>query len=725
MFKYTTDNIFFVMISFHLSQYIKVVIIETEQEVLMNKAYIDDFNIITLQYNFLENPNAFFKSIQLVSNKYVHELDLIEIVHYDSMSYYKFKTDRPIEVSDKFFIHIDQIKIPVYLGHVTQTEAFENKYDARHHEMGAVVRDNKTTFTVWSPVAKVIKLNINDKVHTMEKLADGAHRITLYGNYHLHSFHYDAYINHQWVKVNDPYSKGLTLNGSDSVVIDFNKCQLSSLNSTPIPETMHKDAIIYEVHVRDMTMHPNSGVSPENKGKLLGLIEAGTTTNYGESTGFDYITSLGITHIELLPINDFARVDDIAFEKAYNWGYDPEYFQTIDGSYSTNPNNAAHRILELKQVVQAFHAKGISVILDVVFNHVYHMPSSTFEKLVPGYYFRYHGDGTLSNGTGVGNDTKTERIMMRKFFIDTIKYYVNEFKIDGFRFDLMGNIDIETMQQISNFVLTQNPNAFLLGEGWDLSTAMPASMKSTHENAYLLPNVHFFNDYFRDTLKGNNFNLKDRGYFNGGGKYYERMFDLFVGQKSELPVSQSINYVEVHDNHTLFDRINFTSNKSLYEKNQIHQLATIFTILSLGTPFIHAGQEFYRTKFGHGNTYNLSDFINRIDWNRRIKYQKDIENIKRAIQIRNEHRIFRTNNPEKIKHNILPIELEHPLIGILLFDIKSEIILLFNPTPLHHIVNLPRMGEFEVILSNYEDNIIIKNFYDLNPYEYVVLKKSK
>ncbi|MGK0552954.1 type I pullulanase [Macrococcus capreoli] len=689
----------------------------------MNTAYIDDFNLITLHYDSIEKPHEYFKSIQLVSNKYVHDLDLFDVIHLDHQSYYKFHTDRPLEISDKFFIHIGQIKIPVLLGTVTQTEAFEKRFDARHHELGAVVRDNKTTFTVWSPVAKVIKLNINDKVHTMEKLSDGAHRITLYGNYHLQSYHYDAYINHQWIQVNDPYSKGLTVNSTESVVIDFNKTHVEGFLETRRPETMQNDAIIYEVHVRDITMHPNSGVSPHKKGKLLGLIEPNTSTQSGESTGFDYITRLGITHVELLPINDFARVDDIEFEKAYNWGYDPEYFQTIDGSYSTQPANAAYRIQELKQVVKAFHEQGISVILDVVFNHVYNMPSSPFEKLVPGYYFRYHGDGSVSNGTGVGNDTKTERIMMRKFFVDTIKYYIHEFKIDGFRFDLMGTIDIETMQQIKSIVMADNPNAFLLGEGWDLATAMPKEMKTTHVNAWRVPEIHFFNDYFRDTLKGNNFNLMDRGYFNGGGKYYERMFNLFIARGNELPISQTVNYVEVHDNHTLFDRINYTSKKTLEEKNKIHQLATIFTIFALGTPFLHAGQEFYRTKHGHGNTYNLSDFINRIDWNRRIKYQPDIERIKQAIHIRNTHRIFRTKNIETIRQRVLPIELEHPLFGVLLFDTKSELILLFNPTALHHIVNLPRLGEYEVLLSNHLEGTRIKHFYNLSPFEYVVLKK--
>ncbi|MCE4956846.1 type I pullulanase [Macrococcoides caseolyticum] len=690
----------------------------------MNTAYIDDFNCITLLYDKVDTPKDHFNAIQLVSNKYIHDLDLVDILHTSDQSYYKFKTDRPIEISDKYFIHIGQKKLPVYLGTITQTDAFEQKFDGKNHEYGAVVKDNRTTFTVWSPVAKVIKLNINDKIHTMEKLPDGAHTITLYGNYHLQNYHYDAYINHQWVQVNDPYSKGLTLNGTESVVIDFNKTNVEGFSDTKRPEIMQKDALIYEVHVRDISMHPNSGVSPEKKGKLLGLIEQQTTTQTGESTGFDYITQLGVTHVELLPINDFARVDDIEFKKAYNWGYDPEYFQTIDGSYSTKPHLAHYRIIELKQVIQAFHEKGMGVILDVVFNHVYHMPSSTFEKLVPGYYFRYHGGGRLSNGTGVGNDMKTERIMMRKFLVDTIKYFVNEFKIDGFRFDLMGTIDIETMQQIKSFVLSENPNAFLLGEGWDLATALPKSQKTTHENAYLIPEIHFFNDYFRDTLKGNNFHLKDRGYFNGGGKYYERMYNLFVARKGELPISQTVNYVEVHDNHTLFDRINFTSSKSLEDKHKIHQMSTIFTLLSLGTPFLHAGQEFYRTKYGHGNTYNLSDFINRIDWNRRIKYQHHIDKIKKAIKIRNDHRIFRTKNLQKIKTRIRPIELEHPLIGILLFDTKYEIILLFNPTSLHHIVNLPRQGEFEVILSNQEEGQHIRDFYDLSPFEYVVLKKK-
>lgn len=677
------------------------------------QAYIDDFNLITVQSEVqLDGPFQ-------IDNDGIFPLELLEQFKLENSYYYKLKMSHPIRLSQAYHIIYDGQELPLFIGDITRTSSFESVFSAPDESLGATIEDNKTTFSVWSPVAQSISVVTNHNTYEMTRKDNGTYTVVIDSNLHGISYQYEVFLNNKSTRVNDPYAKGLTVNSTKSVVIDMNQVQDFP---SQFPEIERNDVVIYEVHTRDISMHPNSGI--QHKGKLLGLIEDGTQTHTGHSTGFDYIKSLGVSHIELLPVNDFARVDDIDFMSNYNWGYDPDFYQTIDGSYSTDALHPARRIEELKRVVQKYHGSGMGVILDVVFNHVYKMETSPFEQLVPGYYFRYHEDGTLSNGTGVGNDIKTERVMMRKYILDTIEYYIDTFKIDGFRFDLMGVIDIKTMQHIETLIKDKNKYGFILGEGWNLHSAMPDAIKTIHENIDQVAEVHFFNDFFRDTLKGNNFDLKDRGYFNGKGKYYERMFSLFTGQTG-IPAVQSINYSEVHDNHTLFDRINYTTTVDLQAQHKIHQMITVFTILSLGTPFIHAGQEFYRTKYGHGNTYNLSDFINRIDWNRRIKYDKELDVIKQAIKIKRSYEIFKTQTIENKVKRIIQLDIDQPLLGILLFDRRDEFILLFNPTAINYDLNLPRKGKYELVLTNESlQQKFVQSQVTLNPYQCLLLKKE-
>lgn len=677
------------------------------------QAYIDDFNLITVQSHVKLNG-----SFQ-IDNDGIFKLEVIKQFKRENNYYYKLKMSHSIHLSQTDHILYDEQEIPLFIGDITRTSNFESVFSALDETLGATIEDNKTTFSVWSPVAQSINVVTDEHTYEMTRKDNGTYTVIVDDNLHGISYQYEVLINNKKIKVNDPYAKGLTVNSTKSVVIDMNQVQDFP---SQFPEIEHNDVIIYEVHTRDFSMHPNSGI--QHKGKLLGLIEEGTRTHTGHTTGFDYIKSLGISHIELLPVNDFARVDDIDFMSNYNWGYDPEFYQTIDGSYSTDAVHPVRRIEELKMVVQKYHEAGMGVILDVVFNHVYKMENSPFEQLVPGYYFRYHKDGTLSNGTGVGNDIKTERVMMRKYILDTLEFYIDTFKIDGFRFDLMGVIDIETMQHIERLIQSKNKYGFILGEGWNLYSAMPDAMKTIHENIDQVPDVHFFNDFFRDTLKGNNFDLKDRGYFNGKGRYYERMFTLFTGQTG-IPAKQSINYAEVHDNHTLFDRINYTTHADMHLQHKIHQMITIFTILSLGTPFIHAGQEFFRTKYGHGNTYNLSDFINRIDWNRRIKYDKELDVIKQALKIKRTYEIFKTQTFENKSKRIIQLNIDEPLFGVLLFDRRHEFILLFNPTAINYGLPLPRTGPYEVVLTNEStQQKFVQSQVTLKPYQCLLMKKE-
>ncbi|TDM03962.1 type I pullulanase [Macrococcus carouselicus] len=673
----------------------------------MTCGYIDSLNTVTLTFNgSVQTP------FNLKSSTSTVPLELTE----DKNGSYSFTSTESIALNQQWWLECGDRYFPVKTGKVVRTAEFERLYAKKHDHYGAVYSPDRTTFTVWSPVAHQIILHLDDEQHVMT-YCDGDWSITLSGDHHLATYYYEVHVNHEEYKVIDPYTKGLTLNSTAGVVIDTDVAPAGFSHHTR-PVHAPADSIIYEVHVRDFSMHPNSGIPDELKGKFTALSLAGTTTHNGYSTGFDYIRSLGVTHVELLPVNDFAKVDDIHFRKSYNWGYDPMYFQTLDGSYSTAPEAPESRIIELKSVIQHYHEAGIGMILDVVFNHVFDQPTSSFEQLVPGYYFRYYDDLSLSNGTGVGNDFASERLMGRKFILDTLLYYAEYFQVDGFRFDLMGAIDTETMRQAEVMLTALHPDILLLGEGWHLNTAIPDDMKTTHDQSSKVPAIHFFNDHFRDSLKGNNFDIADTGYFNGRGRYQERIYQLFHGAYG-LPVSQTINYTEVHDNHTLFDRLSYTSRDPRIVLKQ-HQMITLFTLLSQGIPFIHAGQEFYRTKYGHGNTYNLGDFINRIDWNRRIKYNDDIAIIRKAIQLKKEYEVFRLNDPSRI----MEVPTVQPLLGVLLFDDHDEFIIYFNPTALNHTIEMPRQGVFKIELSNSHSSGQVKGSFLLAPYECIVLRKT-
>ncbi len=679
--------------------------------------YIDSFHEINLSYHSLENPAHYFKHAVIRCDHAT--IPLFYSCQHDN--YYTFKTDVSIELHHRWFIEFNNETYPVHTGSVVRTTAFDEKFQQQGTEYGSIYHPDSTQFTLWSPVASMAEVVMDDVVHTMH-YEDGNWTVTIPGDHYLKPYLLGVETNHDYHLIIDPYTKGLTLNAAKGVVIDP-AIEPAGFSSHQVPPVKPEESIIYEVHVRDFSMHQNSGIAKQHQGKFSGMIQPGTSTPSGCTTGIDYIASLGITHVELLPINDFAKVDDIKFHESYNWGYDPMYFQTPDGSFSERPDHPEVRLLELKELIMTYHERGIGIILDVVFNHVFDRQTSSFEKLVPGYFFRYFDDLSLSNGTGVGNDFATERLMARKFIVDSLLYYADYFKVDGFRFDLMGAIDIATMKMIDAALYERNPNILLLGEGWNLQTALPNSHKTVPSNGHLVPHIHFFNDFFRDTLKGNNFDISDTGYMNGYGKYHDRMFNLFTGQYYDMHVRQTINYCEVHDNHTLFDRIFYSSKQSSDEMLLIHQMATIFTILSQGVPFIHAGQEFFRTKYGHGNTYNLGDYINRLNWNKRQMYNSEIELFKKAVALKRTYEVFRLTDYQDITSRIMGFDCPAPVFGALLFDTEVEFILLLNPTAELQTVEIPRLGVFEIVLSTTRSSGRASGQYILKPFETTVLTK--
>nr|WP_280518513.1 type I pullulanase [Lederbergia wuyishanensis] len=621
---------------------------------------------------------------------------------------------------------------PIYPRGIVRTQWFDENFSANEEILGAYSKNDTTYFSIWSPLATSVILYLNNMSKKLNRQEKGIWTCQINGNWHGFSYEYEVTVNGETIRVNDPYAKSMLANSEKGVVIDFSKTDQITTKRPAIKDL--QDAIIYELHVRDATIQSESRV--QNKGKFLGLSELKTTTENGYSTGLSYIKELGCTHIQLLPINDYARVNELEPENYYNWGYDPLYFQSLEGSYSNFPNDPISRINECKKMIETFHQEGLSVILDVVFNHVFVMEQSSLEKLVPGYYFRYKEDGSVSNGTGVGNDLATERVMVRKLIIDTIDFFLSEFQVSGFRFDLMGAIDIETMNAVVTRCKKEPTPIMLLGEGWELSTSLPSHKKATSKNSNQLLAVRYFNDFFRDSLKGNIFNTDDLGYVNGKGRYLERLAHLVTGSSLEewgdplvSSVEQTINYVECHDNHTLWDRLLLTNGDECDDiRKKMHQLATGIMLLSQGVPFIHAGQEWFRTKNGIENSYISGDEINQLDWKRREKEEKNINFIRMLISLRRRYDVFRLRSKEEIKRRIHILHVPQPVFAYTLFGNDEDFSIYINPTDENYEVQLPSPGLWKIEATN-DDNKVIHNvvgeYFSVNPYELIVLKKAR
>ncbi len=478
----------------------------------------------------------------------------------------------------------------------------------------------------------------------------------------------------------DIYAKAVGTNGLRAAVVDLDVASPKGWNNDKSPDFKHAtDAVLYELHVRDASIATNSGI--KNKGKFIGLAEKKTTYTEGGQkikTGLSHIKELGVTHVHLLPSYDFYTVDESKIGdpnyKKYNWGYDPLNYNVPEGSYSTNPADPSVRILEFKEMVQAMHKAGLRVVMDVVYNHTMFGEESYFHQIVPNYYHRQTADGKWSNASACGNETASDRPMMRKFMLESLEHWVKEYHIDGFRFDLMGIHDIETMNLISKSLHDIKPDILLYGEGWNAGDSPLAPKKrAVKQLASQFDRIAAFSDDMRDGLKGWVFEAKDKGFVSGRPDMEETMKLGIVAATKHPQVAYDkarwskepwagepdhcVNYAECHDNHTLWDRL-LNSNPNAPESDRIKMdklaIATILT--SQGIPFIHAGMEFLRTKNGEENSFDKPDEINEIDWSRKAKYIKVFNFYKNLIAMRKAHPAFRMTNTADIQKHLQFIE---------------------------------------------------------------------
>lgn len=574
---------------------------------------------------------------------------------------------------------------------------FEELFSCPNEVLGNVYDKNETTFRVWAPLASSVQLKIkkyNDfSYFKMNRLHKGVYEITLKGDFEEALYGYEITNNGVTRFAKDIYARGTSLNSEYSAVVDLNKVTSieKKIPSNKISNLL--DCVIYETNIRDFTEDKHTNIV--NKGKYLGFIEENRTTKKGKPAGFDYLKLLGFTHVQLNPILDFRGVDDVCVDKSYNWGYDPISWFAIEGSYSCEPHIPIKRMIEFKQLVEKMHDHDMRVVVDVVYNHVYEYIDSDLEKTVPNYYFRRRKDGFISQASGCGNDIASERSMVRKLIVESALNLVTLYNIDGFRFDLMGLIDIGTIKELTQKCLSVKKDIVFYGEGWNMDTPIPNEDKAACDNAFKIPEIGFFNDVYRDIVKGPTFKDKihEKGYINGNVDYRFGMNYVFHGSvinNSYQPrfsfAHQSINYIECHDNNTLFDKL-MLSNSNEDETIILRRirLANALTIVSFGTPFIHMGQEIGLSKFGLDNTYNQT-VVNNMNWDRVDENFDMVMALKLAIQARKDCLLYtRLDNPNDIKDVFQTIYCDNNLLA-LYCDKKQylkhyvKLLILVNPT---------------------------------------------
>ncbi|MDB5025123.1 MAG: pulA [Mucilaginibacter sp.] len=552
-------------------------------------------------------------------------------------------------------------------------------------DLGVTFWPGKTIFKIWAPTATAVKLRLYaageggkaTQIIRLNKAGQGVWEITVKQDLKNRYYTFQVKNNDRWLQERpDIYAKAVGVNGKRGMVVDLRSTDPGNWAMDKKPALKNfTDMIIYELHIRDLSISPNSGI--QHKGQFLGLTETGTKSPDGESTGLDHIKSLGVTHIHLLPSFDFNSIDETKPGEKYNWGYDPLNYNVPEGSYSTNPYDGNVRIREFKQMVQALHNNGLRVILDVVYNHT-SGTSSNFNQFAPGYFYRHTAKGAYSNATGCGNETASERAMMRKYMVESVLYWAREYHLDGFRFDLMGVHDMETMNEISGALHKIDSTIFIYGEGWTAGNSpLAEDLRAVKKNAYKLDKIAVFSDEMRDGIKGGWGDVKSKGFVSGAAGNAESVKFGIVASTRHPQVDydkvnyakapwaaqpyQTINYVSCHDDHTLFDRLKI-SNPGAPEADLIKmdKLSNAIVLTSQGVSFLHAGAEMLRTKQGVANSYNSPDSINQLDWGRKAKYKAVFNYYKGLIALRRNHPAFRMRSTQMIQRHLRFLDTKDP-----------------------------------------------------------------
>ncbi len=662
------------------------------------QAYCDDFNTISIYVskNFYNGESKEFYVRDLFGMRIPLRIDSVENRH--TVQKYICRLDSNRIEMGKVYDVVEEHGLCVCLQHryVVQTPEFNEMFFNNREDFGATVTGGVTMFVLWAPTATSVSLVLNPfgekKTFTMNRVERGAWQVRIAQNLHGQNYLYVLNVNGDIVEALDPYGFSSIANAKASSVIDYKQIEVDFHDNLLQPIDSYTEAIIFEANVRDFSSDENTTIA--HKRQFLGMTERRAKTLQGHPAGFDYFSSLGATHIQLMPVNDFTGVDDLNRDKFYNWGYNPIQYNSLEGSYSTSPNDPLSRVMEFSELVSSFHEQGIRVNLDVVYNHMADIGRSSFNTVVPYSFFRRTSSGIPSNGSFCGNDVDTEKPMVRKFIIDSVLHYVRHYHVDGFRFDLMGIIDIDTMNLLEKRLRSENPNIMIYGEGWNLPTYLDDNKKTSISNSSQTPKIAYFNDYYRDNVKGpTSIDRKHtRGYALGDSSYRDAFKASLVANTQEIMGSkmfdspeQSISYVEAHDNMTLWDKIQESckgESKELMMKR--HKFVNGALALSQGVAFYHMGQEFCRTKFGIDNSYMSSDEVNKIDYERAAEFKDVLMYTKDMINLRKWLPVFRFKDSAKIAKHTYFEDLDSGMLLLKFIDVSEyagfdEILVFFNP----------------------------------------------
>ena len=702
------------------------------------EAHLDDYGLISIYLSrqfytgksdvfYLKKPDGSLSKCQILSfefsqgdyNKYmVQTLEHIEI-------------GQPYEITEEH-----GLKVPLQYSLITKTARFDHEFYYDGDDLGVHPLKDVTNFALWAPTASRVILEMVDKPrrsYEMERTEKGVFRHHSPTNLHGKKYLYNILVNGSWNTTTDPVARSATTNNSASVIIDYTQVEVERYTQNLPVLTKVTDAIIYELSIRDYSAQTESGISA--KSQFLGLCELNTKTPNGSLSGLSHIVDLGVTHVQIMPMFDFSTVDEDNPSTFYNWGYDPVQYNVPEGSFSSDPKDSIKRVIEARTMIQAFHQQGIRVIMDVVYNHVYEMESNAFEKVVPYYYFRRSSSGALSNGSFCNNDVDSNRLMVRKFILDSCKCWMEAYDIDGFRFDLMGVLDIDTMNAIEAQSKILKPDSMIIGEGWNMPTSLPEEIKANMGNQSKMPHIAHFNDFFREHVKGrtstNEITMK--GYCSGDVSFIDAMKAAMVGNclpglvKIFDQPTQSVNYVECHDNHTSWDKLRECCKEDPREiRVKKHKLMIGSVLLAQGIPFLHSGQEFCRTKNGQHNSYRSSDAINQIDWIRKERHMDVVQYTKDMIELRKRMPVFRMKTSAAIEKRVSFRNFDGMLVIHYVYEKKNpyhDVWVYINPT---NQIYYERFDDYVEILANEAgllEDVRTQNT-TINPYTLVVFARK-
>lgn len=650
------------------------------------EAYFDDYNLLNvyMSKNFFGGNSRIFHLKDskdcIIPLTIQSQCDL-----YNGYTHYSLSLNGTLKVGEEYQVYDEHCKFCIVkYSHIVKTKQFAEDFQYTRDDLGVHYKTKYTTFKLWAPTAYSIDLVYYLKgikyVESMERQKNGLFVKILYKDMNEAQYKYIVRVNGEYKEITDPYTMYSGPNSKYSVVVDETELNLPKKIELPTMES-ECDAIIYEASIRDMTSQ--SGIGVTHPKTFVGFTEENEITKE-KNTGFSYIKSLGITHIQLMPVFDFGSVDEIYPNIFYNWGYDPTQYRCLEGSYSIDPKNAKLRVEEFANLVAKCHEAGLRVNVDLVFNHVYQKETFALENLVPDYYFLMNREGEYSNGSFCGNDIDTQPYMARKYFSNTCKKIIEMFDVDGFRFDLMGVLDLNFMNEIAQECKKIKPDFMIYGEGWNMPSFVAEDLRATSQNQAKMPAIGHFSDRFRETIRGSNSELFRRGFSSGQEDlFYETQCCLgasCLDHRFDSPC-KVINYVECHDNYTLWDKNRSCchgESNAVREKRQV--MANAFVLLSQGVPFLHCGQEFGRTKQNLDNTYNRSDNYNRVDYDRRNLHIEIVKDTKSLIQIRKNHKCFRLSTVEQIEKGVQFNSIYDQVLVYECMKDEDHCVVFFNPT---------------------------------------------